>query len=301
MGMDSSDVLFNDSMTDFVYISDKLEEFYPDTYNRLTSLFCAMGIEYGVVYGTKDIWLRDYMPIVISAYEDMYYTYAPDYLMKQKNFITDIKSDLVHWKHRKDYEHWEAMIKLDGGNVIPCRDCFILTDKIFSENGVEKGNEHFLRLLEQRLKAKVVIIPWHRDNSKDDNADVYGHADGLVRWTGENHLLMSNHRDFEPEEADEIRRILEAKGWEVTEMLFDVPEPNKDFNWAYINYLEVGNKIIVPVFGIPEDSQALNYIKGAKPYSTVVPFRMRTIVSKGGALHCITWNIKKPKSYIVKL
>ena len=37
-------------------------------------------------------------------------------------------------------------------------------------------------------------------------------------------------------------------------MLFDVQNPNKDFNWAYINYLEVGNKIIVPTFGIPEDN-----------------------------------------------
>ena len=152
--------------------------------------------------------------------------------------ITDIKSDLVYWKHRKDYEHWDAMIKLDGGNVVPCQDCYILTDKIFKENGAEKGDEHFLRLLEQRLKAEVVIIPWHCDSSVDPNADVYGHADGLVRWTGGNHLLMSNHRDFDPKEATDIKRILEAKGWEVTEMLFDVLEPNKDFNWAYINYLE---------------------------------------------------------------
>ncbi|MDE6807599.1 MAG: hypothetical protein K2I98_03960, partial [Prevotella sp.] len=76
-GTDSSDVVFNDSMTDFVYISDKLEDFYPDTYKRLTSLFYDLGIEYGIVYGTKDIWLRDYMPIVISEDEDMYYTYDP--------------------------------------------------------------------------------------------------------------------------------------------------------------------------------------------------------------------------------
>lgn len=57
---------------------------------------------------------------------------------------------------------------------------------------------------------------------------------------------MSNHRDSFPEEADEIRFRLEALGFEVIEMLFDVPNPNRDFNWAYINYLQVGNKIIVP-------------------------------------------------------
>jgi agmatine/peptidylarginine deiminase len=104
---------------------------------------------------------------------------------------------------------------------------------------------------------------------------------------------MSNHREFESEEAGVIRWRLETEGFEVTEMLFDVPNPNNDFNWAYINYLEVGNKIIVPTFGIPEDEQALRYIKAANPDSIVRGFRTRDIARNGGALHCITWNIKK--------
>ena len=104
---------------------------------------------------------------------------------------------------------------------------------------------------------------------------------------------MSNHRDFDSEEADDIRWRLETVGFEVTEMLFDVPNPKRDFNWAYINYLEVGNKIIVPTFGIPEDKQALKYIREAIPNSIVRGFRMRDVVKEGGALHCITWNNKK--------
>ena len=38
---------FNDTMTNFVYISDKLKEFYPRTYKRLTKLFNEMDIEWG--------------------------------------------------------------------------------------------------------------------------------------------------------------------------------------------------------------------------------------------------------------
>ena len=104
---------------------------------------------------------------------------------------------------------------------------------------------------------------------------------------------MSNIRDFNPEEADEIIKRLEEAGFCVTEMLFDVPNPNKDYNWAYINYLEVGNKIIVPTFGIPEDKQALSYIRELHSGGIVRGFRMRDIAKNGGALHCITWNIKK--------
>jgi agmatine/peptidylarginine deiminase len=56
----------------------------------------------------------------------------------------------------------------------------------------------------------------------------------------------------------------------------------------------VGSKIIVPTFGIPEDKQALKYIRDANPGCAVRGFRMRDIAKEGGALHCITWNIKKP-------
>ena len=37
----------HDRYTNFVYISDKLKEFYPDAYNRLTALFNDMGIDWG--------------------------------------------------------------------------------------------------------------------------------------------------------------------------------------------------------------------------------------------------------------
>jgi agmatine/peptidylarginine deiminase len=96
-----------------------------------------------------------------------------------------------------------------------------------------------------------------------------------------------------PKEADDMRGRLEDEGFEVTEMLFDVPQPNSDFNWAYINYLRVGNKIIVPTFGIAEDKQALKYIREANPGCIVRGFRMREIARNGGAIHCITWNIRR--------
>ena len=71
---------FNDTMTNFVYISDKLKEFYPRTYARLTRLFNEMDIEWGEIEGTKDIWIRDYMPIQIADDHFIVYNYNPDYL-----------------------------------------------------------------------------------------------------------------------------------------------------------------------------------------------------------------------------
>ncbi len=104
---------------------------------------------------------------------------------------------------------------------------------------------------------------------------------------------MSNHRENDEDEAIQMRSVLEKNGYEVTEMLFPVENPDLDYNWAYINFLQVGNKIIMPKFGIEEDEFAEKYIRSAFPYCTIRAIDCRNIVLKGGGLHCITWNIKK--------
>ena len=285
-------VNFNDAWTNFVYISDKLKEFYPDFFHRLTKLFAEMDIEWGEVNDTKDIWIRDYMPIQLSGEHFLVYKYDPDYLKDSGiKYLTDshtIFRGVIH-----DCKIRETGIKLDGGNVVSCGEYRILTDKVFIENGKELYDPEFCRYIEHILVSKVIYLPWHREFPEKPNSDVYGHADGFVHWTGGNKVLMSNHRDFHPKEAEEMRRRLEDAGFDVTEMLFDVPKPDRNYNWAYINYLRVGKKIIVPTFGIPEDEQALKYIKEANPLCTIRSIRMRDIVSYGGALHCITWNIRK--------
>ena len=251
-----------------------------------------MDIEWGEIEGTKDIWIRDYMPIQISDDRFIVYNYNPDYLKDSgDDYLTDSRSiaaGILNHSNKSQYD-----ITLDGGNVVTCAGHLVLTDKVFQENGKEKYDPDYCDYISHVLDSSIIFLPWHCDNPQEPNADVYGHADGLVHWAGDNRVLMSNHRDSFPEEADEIKYRLEVAGFEVTEMLFDVPNPNRDYNWAYINYLQVGSKIIVPTFGIPEDKQALKYIREANPGCVVRGFRMRDIAKNGGALHCITWNIKK--------
>ena len=289
-----NDPLFNDTMTNFVYISDKLKEFYPSTYSRLTRLFDEMEIEWGEIEGTKNIWIRDYMPIQLSDDKFLVYKYDPDYVKdSEKEHLTDSQS--IYKRVLPEEKVIHANMTLDGGNMVTCFEDRIMTDKVFQENGRFKDDLELIQeIYEKSLNSSMILfLPWHCSNTNSPNAYVYGHADCLVHWTGGNRVLMSNHREFAPDETDEIRWELESVGYVVTEMLFDVPNPNKDFNWAYINYLEVGNKIVVPTFGIPEDKQALRYIKAANPDGIVRGFRMRHIARNGGALHRITWNIKK--------
>lgn len=274
-----------------VFLSDQLEKKYPDTFRRLTALFNEEGVEWDIIPHTNDIWARDYMPIQIDENDFLLYRYEPDYLSddpERKATITDasLVCNSMAIKHRK------TEIKIDGGNVTPCGEYIVMTDKVFTENNKDKNDKEFKRQLETELRHIIIIIPWHCIDSDDEEADVYGHSDGFIHWCGGNIVLMSNHRDVDPKEASEIRKIMESHGFEVTEMLFDVPHPEPLWNWAYINYLQVGHLIIVPTFGIEEDKQALRYIKTLNPTCKIRQIRLRDIAAWGGALHCITWNIK---------
>ena len=120
----------HDRYTNFVYISDKLKEFYPDTHKRLTALFNDMGIDWGEIPYTEDIWVRDFMPIQIDN-KFLLYKYYPDYLDndKDRRYITDAHKacDALGIKYR------EVKHVLDGGNISFCGHYVVLTDKALSE------------------------------------------------------------------------------------------------------------------------------------------------------------------------
>jgi len=274
-----------------VYLSNQLEKKFSDVFRRLTALFNEEGVEWGIIPHTNDIWARDYMPIQLGDDDYLLYHYEPDYLLdnpKRKATITD--ASIIC--QSMDIRHRVTDIKLDGGNVTLCGEFIVMTDKVFSENNKEKNDEDFKKRLETELMHKIIFIPWHCIDSDDPDADVYGHSDGFIHWCGGNKVLMSNHRDVDPKEASEIRKIMESFGFVVTEMLFDVPHPEPQWNWAYINYLQVGNLIVMPAFGIEEDKLAFEYIQTLNPNCKIRQIRLRDIAAYNGALHCITWNIK---------
>lgn len=275
--------MIHDIDTNFVYLADKLKEFYPDTFTRLTKLFDEMGIEWGEVPYTNDIWVRDFMPIQIERDDFLFYKYYPDYLDndKERKYITDAHECCK----ALNINYREVGTLLDGGNVVACGDKYVMTCKVENTNDESALNE-----LKAALNHEVIIIPWHKISEEEP----FGHSDGFIHWCNGDRVLMNNHRDTDLHEAFAIKGILNRKGFIVTETLFDgIDKQDKDLNWAYVNYLQVGNKIIMPAFGIAEDMLALSLIRKMNPDCEVRTFRMRDIAHKGGALHCITWNIKK--------
>ena len=225
------ETLMHDKDSNIVFFSPWLKdkkEGHPEFYQHLKNMLNEMGIESKELKSTNDYWARDYMPIQLGENEFLKYRYYPDYLVKSKN-NKDIETitDATKVLRGMGISCRSTDLIIDGGNMVPCGTYIVMTDKVFMENGREKGDTDFKVLLESEIGHPVIIIPWtpHED-------DVYGHSDGFIKWCGDNRILMGNHGDCYPEEAASIRRIVESYSFEVTEMRFKdkVDTPCCDLN-----------------------------------------------------------------------
>ena len=87
-----------------------------------------------------------------------------------------------------------------------------------------------------------------------------------------------------------LERLLSA-GFHVEELHYDMPRPSR-YSWAYLNFLQVKNRIFIPGLGIEEDGKALEQIKAFYPNHRVILVPgCEELVRDGGALNCVTWNI----------
>lgn len=221
------------------------------------------------------------MPIQVTRNSYVQYIYNPDYL----HTSTDYRTDGVVCFDRlcfPDSKIVKTDIVLDGGNVIKCGDSVIMTDKVFFENR-ERNKAKVMDELERAFGAEVVIIPW-------DRHERYGHADGMVRYLGDGRVLLSNYKDFAPEFANELVKTLSLK-YDVTELSYPLQKPSS-YNWAYINYLQVGKVVLVPQLDDPEDDMVYEQLHNLFPdFSICRVGGIKPLLRRGGGLNCVSWNV----------
>lgn len=128
-----------------------------------------------------------------------------------------------------------------------------------------------------------VIVPWSPNGD-----DVYGHIDGLAKAVPSDNrpesLLIA---PIYKKDRDKLHNNLD-KNFKIFEIEFDIR--GKDFEkyaWAYINFLQVGNKILMPSFGLQCEKSVISQIQRLYPDCKIDTIEMREIADQGGALHCI--------------
>jgi len=282
--------MITDKDTNTIYFSGKLIEQFPEIATQISENTKQFGTDCRFLSGTKDIWARDYMPVQVHDRKMIQYTFYPDYLKKYEYLKSEPESicaDLKLNTVRSD-------IVLDGGNVVKSDNCVIMTDKIVIENIHRYTKEQLLSKLKNLFEVeKIVLIPW-------DHGERYGHADGMVRFIDNETVLLQGYYNtrkdlFKDDFIDYLLGALKENHLKYEFLNIDYSE-KINAKFAYLNYLQTKDFMLLPSLGIDKDDEALEVeIKKYFPDYTdkIQKINMNSIIAKGGALNCISWTIKE--------
>ena len=182
----------------------------------------------------------------------------------------------------------QSEIVLDGGNVVKWSDTVILTDKVVSENRGWNRKSLLAELRRLMEVERVILIP-------SEPGDVTGHADGMVCFVDSGVVVVNDYRRVDREYRRKLLMTLREAGLDILEIPycprlgFSSGMPSAEGN--YVNYLNVKSAIIMPLFGLLEDSiaqQILTTIEG----KFVETLSSNPLAKDGGVLNCCTWTVK---------
>lgn len=250
---------------------------YKPAADRMFAALDLFNIKYKLLNNTKDIWLRDFMPVKTKSGKYVSFRYEPSYLANNPQLRTNFKTDIApHFVLPVTYSN----INLDGGNDVfsPSKTKAVITDRVFSENPEYDKNTLLLEL-EKLLEASLIIIPSLK-------SDMTGHADGMVRFVNENTVVANAPLSPFGFEA-KVKKALQNHGIEVLD--FPYFDSNGDSAiGCYLNFLETEQAIFLPVFSVDTDNKAVQTAKHIF-HKAIIPVNINEIAADGGLLNCISW------------
>ena len=279
-----------DRQTDTVFISDMLGKNcrYRGIVLALKNIF---GNKLREIPGTRDIWVRDYMPIQIDVGRFVQFRYNPDYLKKCPNCRTENACRLL----KRTQGCVQSDLAIDGGNIVRWHNAVIMTKKIFRENPGYKTVQDRQRLQDElkgilEVENLVLIEP--------ERGDMFGHSDGMVRFVDDGTLLVNEGRH-----SAHARQVA-SQLMEMDRKFKTIPFPYRPTDkvtggipsakGVYINFLQTSDTIVYPTFGQSEDQQAKETLQRVFPGCEIIGLECNALADKGGVLNCITWNVRGP-------
>lgn len=273
-----------------VYHSDRLPTDYPDEFRAIQSILGRHNILYLPIPGTRDVWCRDYMPVLAADGNLVQFVYWPRYLRAKDfaNLITppDCYRDLSFADNVR-----ESVILLDGGAIEICGKTGIVTERVFEDNYWYNREDLTLKLRAMLALNTLIVIPV-------EPGDETGHVDGVVRFINEQSVVMNDYDRLGGRSATygrEVMQVLRTQGIVDLHLLPYAPNNRSgpggmpEAAGCYINFLKIGALVLLPQFGLPEDRQAFAAFESFFSDAVVEKVDCRMLAKDGGVLNCVSW------------
>lgn len=262
-----------------LYISDLLENRYPSVAGCLKQV-----TEIGTIPRTKDVWVRDFMPIRNTRDEWMLFQYFSKYLQnpKYRSLITDNKA--VCKEMRLDFTY--SSIILDGGSVVYRDMLYFVSERVLRDNAQFSRIQIRDILISLFKTDQVILLP-------EEPNDFTGHLDGVLAILDHKTILVNSGQS---EYNQRLRNTLKDYRFEV-ELLPCSVHKNRTYQSArgiYMNYIVHESNLLVPVFSQKLDEVVLQRLSSLYPTHSITPIECNELAKEGGLLHCISWGSSHP-------
>lgn len=249
---------------------------------------------------TDDVWVRDYGAVVGEdergelAVVHAHYVTQPRYPQRRD------AASAARWSAHKKLPARLLDLRTEGGNLWSDGEgTLIMSEQVFRSNPHLERAEIERRLHEVFAFNKLLILPRLR-------MEETGHIDLVLKLANANTVLMSKPLNqglgawLNDKQLRSARHLLEdttnARGEHYT--IYELPALSMYFNWGvypiwrtYTNSLTVNGRVLVPIYGVNEDEEALDIYRRAMPEHEVIGIDCKIGINGGGAVHCLTKEI----------
>jgi agmatine deiminase len=185
-------------------------------------------------------------------------------------------------------------ISVDGkGTLLTTEQCLLNKNRNpdMSRTGIEANLRDYLGI------SKTI---WLGEGQANDVTD--GHVDGVAVFFAPGKIMIASTEDTsDPNYAalkDNLERLeseTDARGRSIEVVEITQPRPLENrglvITPCYINHYIANGGIIAPMYGIPEDADAVETLKSAYSGMEVMTTSARDLEIGGGGIHCITQQV----------
>lgn len=300
--------LLDEVTTCFVEIIETVARFQNvlvvcDNVERVKSFFSSTQNIFFVQVESNDTWTRDHGGITVIEngnaiiHDFIFNGWGNKFDAGLDNQITKKLDDKGVFENcylkTNDFVLEGGSLESDGkGTILTTSACLLSKNR----------NEHLSKVqIEQLLKenfgAKRIL--W-LNNGYLAGDDTDSHIDTLARYSDEKTIVYVGCEDPEDKHFEALQHVkIELQQFRDFEgnpyKLVEVPLPDACFDAdgnrlpaTYVNFTIINCAVVVPVYGVSQDEEALKILQSCFPNRKVIGLNCRVLIEQHGSLHCVT-------------
>jgi agmatine/peptidylarginine deiminase len=254
---------------------------------------------------SDDVWARDHGPITVVAdgrlrhLDFTFNGWGGKFESRRDDTLTRRLAELGAWHAPVDtlaFVLEGGAIEVNGaGTLLTTSRCLLSPTRNpgLSRAQIEDALMHYFG---------VIRVLWltHGDLLGDDTD---GHIDTLARFCNAHTLVYQACTDPQDEHYEElaamereVQALTRRNGEPYETVPLPLPAPIFDDEGrrlpaGYANFLIINGAVLVPVYGAPQDGEALERLRGCFPEREVIGIECRSLIQQSGSLHCVTMQI----------